>query len=356
MLNRAALFFLMFIGIDYSAYAHIKNQDVVRLEEDKERFDPAKVIVEHIIDSHEWHLWGEGYDIITVPLPVILWDNGLQVFMSSEFAHGENIVERSGNYYKIFQDKIYKTDASGFWDLDASGHPINEMPLDLSITKSVAMILLSVFVLCGVFFRIANSYKDHHMTWWLGKILEPLVLFVRDEVAIPNLGIKKYRRYLSFLLTVFFFILTNNLLGLLPGAPNVTGNISVTLVLAVITFLVVNFTANKFYWKHIFWMPGVPVGVRFLLAPIELAGIFIRPVTLCIRLFANMTAGHIVVLSFICLIFIFKSVFAAGLSIPFALLISLLEVLVAFLQAFIFTSLSALFIGMAVGDHEHEIH
>ncbi|XOD68064.1 MAG: F0F1 ATP synthase subunit A [Flavobacteriales bacterium Tduv] len=338
------------IGVSYFSYAQHESQNIVGLEQDKERFDPSKVIVEHISDSHEWHFWGEGNDAMVIPLPVILWDNVLQVFMSSEFVHGEKIVEKSGNYYKIFHDKIYKTDAFGSWDLNALGTPINEMPLDLSITKSVAMILLSVFVLFGIFFRMARSYKGHRMTWRLGKIIEPLILFVRDEVAIPNLGLKEYRRYFSFLLTVFFFILTNNLLSLFPGAPNVTGNISVTLVLAVITFLVVNFTAKKTYWKHIFWMPGVPIGVRFLLAPIELVGIFIRPVTLCIRLFANMTAGHIVILSFICLIFIFKSVFAAGFSVPFALFISLLEVLVAFLQAFIFTSLSALFIGMAVGD------
>ncbi|XCI75001.1 MAG: F0F1 ATP synthase subunit A [Flavobacteriales bacterium] len=322
---------------------------------DKERFDPAKVIIEHIIDSHEWHLWGDGDKAVTIPLPVILLDNGIQIFMSSEFAHGNKIVQRSGNFYKIFHDKIYKTNASGDWTVDALRNPINKQPLDFSITKSVVMILLSALLLCMIFFRMARSYKGYSMTWQLGKILEPLVLFVRNEVAIPNLGHERYKRYLPLLLTIFFFILINNLLGLLPSAPNVTGNISVTLVLATTTFLVVNLSANKAYWKHIFWMPGVPIPVRFLLAPIELIGVFIRPLTLCIRLFANMTAGHIVILSFICLIFMFKNIFTAGFSVPFALFISLLEVLVAFLQAFIFTALSALFIGIAVEDHEHEI-
>ncbi|XOD68363.1 MAG: F0F1 ATP synthase subunit A [Flavobacteriales bacterium AspAUS03] len=356
MPKRAILFSILLSLVYHWGYTQHESQDTEILGADKERFDPAKVIIEHISDSHEWYLWGDEDETVTIPLPVILWDDGLQIFMSSEFAHGKKVVQRSENFYKIYHDKIYKTNTSGDWSVDALGNPTNKKPLDFSMTKNVMVILLSALLLCVIFFHMAHSYKRHRMIWQLGKILEPLVLFVKDEVAIPNLGHKKYKYYLPLLLTIFFFILVNNLLGLLPGAPNVMGNMSVTLVLATITFLVVNFSTNKAYWKHIFWMPGIPVSVRFLLAPIELAGIFIRPLTLCIRLFANMTAGHIVILSFICLIFIFKSIFAAVFSIPFALFISLLEVLVAFLQAFIFTTLSALFIRMAVEDHEYEIH
>lgn len=357
MLKKENFLFFLIIIVNYFNYGQIKDQDIITIKKDKNYFNPSNVIINHIIDSHEWHICGDGDNSIVIPLPIILWDNGLQIFMSYEFNHGEKIVKKSGNYYRIFNDKIYKTDASGFLYLNNLGNPvIKKILLDFSITKNVIVIICSVIILFIIFFHMRKSYKNHYMTWKFGKIIEPLILFIRDEVAIPNLGIKKYRKYLPFLLTIFFFILINNLIGLLPTAPNVTGNISVTLALSIITFIVVNCNASKDYWKHIFWMPNVPIGVRFLLAPIEIAGIFIRPMTLCIRLFINMTAGHIVILSFISLIFIFKSIFAASFSIPFILFISMLELLVAFLQAFIFTTLSALFIGMAIKNHENKTH
>jgi F-type H+-transporting ATPase subunit a len=186
--------------------------------------------------------------------------------------------------------------------------------------------------------------------------MEPIVLFVRDEVAKPNIG-HKYARYMPFLLTIFFLILTNNFLGLIPffpGGANVSGNIAFTMTLAVFVFVIVNLNANKSYWEHIFWMPGMHWSMKVFLAPIELIGVFTKPISLMIRLFANITAGHILVLSLICLIFIFKTVFASVIAVPFAVFIGLIELLVAFLQAYIFTMLSAMYIGMATEEHHHE--
>lgn len=347
MKNKVIIFSHLLLTLSFLGY----SQRLETPPHEGKLLNPAEVILEHIRDAHEWHLWGSAEKSLSLPLPVVLWDEGWHIFSASRFEHGKKVVEDAGKYYRIVHEKIYKTNASGLLLQDASAHITNERPLDLSITKNVVATFLSVLILCSVFISISASYKDYLPSSLSARLLEPLILFVRDELAIPNIGAKKYRPYLPFLLTIFFFILVNNILGLLPAAPNVTGNISTTLVLASMTFIIVNLTAKKAYWKHIFWMPGVPVPVRFLLAPIEFAGVFIKPLTLCIRLFANMTAGHIIILSFICLIFIFKNIFAAGFAMPFALFISLLEVLVAFLQAFIFTALSALFIGIALEEH-----
>lgn len=187
----------------------------------------------------------------------------------------------------------------------------------------------------------------------LGRFLEPLVLFVRDEIAIPNIGEHKYKRYMSYLLTVFFFVWVINLLGLTPLGVNVTNNIAVTFALAMITYLITTFTGNKNYWKHIFWMPGVPVPMKIILAPIELLGTFIKPFSLMIRLYANITAGHVVLMSIIGLMFIFKNWIGSPLSFLLAFALSLLELLVAALQAYIFTMLSALYFGMAVEEDHH---
>ena len=187
----------------------------------------------------------------------------------------------------------------------------------------------------------------------LGRFLEPLVLFVRDEIAIPNIGEQKYKRYMSYLLTVFFFVWVINLLGLTPLGVNVTNNIAVTFALAMITYLITTFTGNKNYWKHIFWMPGVPVPMKIILAPIELLGTFIKPFSLMIRLYANITAGHVVLMSIIGLMFIFKNWIGSPLSFLLAFALSLLELLVAALQAYIFTMLSALYFGMAVEEDHH---
>jgi F-type H+-transporting ATPase subunit a len=184
-------------------------------------------------------------------------------------------------------------------------------------------------------------------------LLEPIILYVRDDIAIPNIGIKHYKRYMSYLLTIFFFVWIINLLGLTPLGVNVTNNIAVTLALALMTYFITTFSGNKDYWKHIFWMPGVPTLMKIILAPIELLGTIIKPFSLMIRLYANITAGHIVLMSIIGLMFIFKDWIGSPLSFGLAFALSLLELLVAALQAYIFTMLSALYFGSAVEEHDH---
>ncbi|MBO6211599.1 F-type H+-transporting ATPase subunit a [Algoriella xinjiangensis] len=338
----------------------VKSQEeAAKVKSGEATFNPVPVIMHHIADAHDWHLWGEGEKSVTIPLPVIFWDNnGLNVFMSSKFHHNEAVVESNGNYYINFHEKIYKTDAQGTIEahVDEKGavHLQNEKPLDFSITKNVASMLLSFVILILVFTAVASNYKKGNMVpKGIAGFIEPLIIFIRDEVAIPNIGEKKYAKFMPYLLTLFFFIWINNLLGLLPGAANVTGNIAVTFVLALIALIVVNFSGNKGYWGHMLWMPGVPVPVKLILAPIELVGIITKPFALMIRLFANITAGHIIIMSLISLIFIFQSAFMSAGSIPLALFIYCLELLVAALQAFVFTMLVSLFIGTAVAEHEH---
>src|SRR5690606_5347645 len=227
-------------------------------------------------------------------------------------------------------------------------------PWNFSITKNVAAMMLTVVLMLIFFFSLASFHKKNKVApKGFNNVLETLVLFVRDEIARPQIGEKKYMKFMPFLLTVFFFIWITNILGLLPGAANVTGNIAVTVSLGLFTLFLILVNGNKDYWNHIFWMPGIPTFVKPILAVVEVMGLFIKPIALMIRLFANITAGHIIILSLLALIFILESVGVAGISVPFALFITILELLVAFLQAFIFTMLSALFIGMAVEEHEH---
>ena len=332
-----------------------KAEEIAQVKAGEKTFNPVPTIMHHIGDAHEWHLWGEGDNSVSIPLPIILWDdNGLNVFMSSKFHHGEDIVESNGNHYVLYHEKVYKTDANGAISFDEAGHLANEKPLDFSITKNVASMLLSFVILILVFSAVASNYKKGNLVpKGIAGFIEPIIIFIRDEVAVPNIGEKKYAKYMPYLLTLFFFIWINNLLGLLPGAANVTGNIAVTFVLALIALIVINVSGNKEYWGHMLWMPGVPVPVKILLAPIELIGIITKPFALMIRLFANITAGHIIILSLISLIFIFQTEFMAGGSLPLALFIYCLELLVAVLQAFVFTMLVALFIGTATAEHEH---
>ena len=228
--------------------------------------------------------------------------------------------------------------------------------LDFSFTKNVTTILLIAFLLLFVFFRSAKKYKSNKdkAPSGIAAWTEPVILFVR-EIAQDNIGEKKYKKFVPFLLTVFFFILFCNLLGLLPflANPNVTGSISITLLLALFTFIVQLASAKKTFWMHIIAPPGVPWPLYFIIVPVEIAGIFIKPASLMIRLFANITAGHIIVVSLISIIFVNESIAWAGLSVPFTLFISILEILVAFLQAYIFTMLSALYFGMAVEEAHH---
>ncbi|QES92428.1 F0F1 ATP synthase subunit A [Empedobacter brevis] len=338
----------------------VKNQEeAAKVKSGESTFNPVPGIMHHIADAHDWHFFGEGEKSVSIPLPVILWDdNGLNVFMSSKFHHNEVVVESNGNYYINYHEKIYKTDAQGsvtpYVDEKGAIHLENAKPLDFSITKNVASMLLSFVILILVFSAVASNYKKGNMVpKGIAGFIEPIIIFVRDEVAIPNIGEKKYAKFMPYLLTLFFFIWINNLLGLLPGAANVTGNIAVTFVLAFIALIVINFSGNKGYWGHMLWMPGVPVPVKIILAPIELIGIITKPFALMIRLFANITAGHIIIMSLISLIFIFQTEAMAGGSIPLALFIYCLELLVAALQAFVFTMLVSLFIGTAVAEHEH---
>jgi F-type H+-transporting ATPase subunit a len=325
--------------------------------EEKE-FNPAELAMEHVLDAHEWHLADLNGHSYSIPLPVILWDNGLKVFMSSEFEHGHAVVEKGGSHYVIFHETIYKSNAAGDLNLDEEGHPTNAAPLDFSITKNVASMFISVLLLLVIFITAARGYRKGHVPKGIAGFVEPLVVFVRDDIARNNIGEEKYEKFLPYLLTVFFFIWINNLIGLLPippgGGANVTGNIAVTMVLAIFTFILTNVYGNKAYWKHILWMPGVPVAVKPLLAVVEFLGIFTKPFALMIRLFANITAGHIIILSLISLIFIFETAWASIASVPFVIFMSCIELLVALLQAYIFTLLSALFIGLAVQEHEHQ--
>ncbi|ALM49189.1 ATP synthase F0 subunit A [Flavobacterium psychrophilum] len=316
-------------------------------------------IQHHLQDTHDFTFFsdeaeGKHYGF---PLPVILVDNGLKVFSSSKFHHGEKVAEVDGNYYKQFHGKIYKTDVQGNLDLDTHGHPTdkNVKPFDLSITKNVVTMLFVAALMFFMFVGLAKSYKKGPLPTGFGRVLEPLIIFIREEVAIPNIGAKKYRKYMGFLLTVFFFIWILNLLGMTPLGVNVTGNISITVCLALFTYFITQFSANKDYWKHIFWMPDVPVPMKIILMPIEILGTLTKPFALLIRLFANITAGHVVIMSLIAMMFVGKNLAAdMPISIGLTLFISVIELLVAFLQAFIFTMLSSLFIGMAVQDHHHE--
>lgn len=314
----------------------------------------------HVLDSHDFTFFsdeetGKHYGF---PLPVIIFDNGLQVFSSSKFHHGEAVAESNGNFYKInhHDGKIYKTDASGtITEDEKTGFPTNVRPLDFSITKTVLSIMIAALLMFLLFSGLAKSYgKNGGIAKGAGRIFEPVVLYIRDEIAIPNIGEKHYKRYMSYLLTIFFFILFLNLFGLTPLGINATGNFTITFSLAILTFLITNLTANKNYWGHIFWMPGVPKPMRIVLAPIELLGVFIKPFSLMIRLYANMIAGHVVLMSIIGLMFIFKSWIGSTLSFGLSFVLSILEILVAFLQAYIFTMLSALYFGSAVEEHHHE--
>mgnify|MGYP006189209915 FL=1 len=335
--------------------ANVVAHEGVESQDPKAKVDAF--IEHHLQDSYDFTLFsdekeGKHYGF---PLLVILFDNGLQMFSSAAFHHGETIANVEGNYYRLYHGKVYKTDAKGTISYDEHHHPTNEKPLDFSITKNVVSMLFTSVLLLLMFVGLAKSYQKGPIPTGFGRILEPLIIFIRDEIAIPNIGEKKYRRFMGYLLTVFFFIWLLNLLGMTPLGINVTGNIAITVCLALFTYFITQFSANKDYWKHIFWMPGVPVPMKIILAPIEVLGTLTKPFALLIRLFANITAGHVVIMSLIAMIFVGKNIYAdLPISLGLTLFISVIEVLVAFLQAFIFTMLSSLFIGMAVQDHHHD--
>ena len=332
-----------------------------KVEKSKIKEEVKAFAKHHVLDSHDMTFFsdekeGKHYGF---PLPIILWDKGVHFFSSSKFEHGEAVAESKGNFYKInhHDGKIYKVDGANgtITEDEKTHHPTNVRPLDFSITKSVLFIMITALIMFFLFSSLAKSYvKNGGIAKGVGRIFEPLVMYVRDEIAIPNIGEKHYKKYMSYLLSIFFFILFLNIFGLTPLGVNVTGNLTITFSLALLTFLITNLTANKNYWGHIFWMPGVPKLMRIVLAPIELLGVLIKPFSLMIRLYANIFAGHIVLMSLIGLIFIFKSWIGSPLSFGLSFVLSILEILVAFLQAYIFTMLSALYFGSAVEEHHHD--
>ncbi|OYX28399.1 MAG: ATP synthase F0 subunit A [Flavobacteriales bacterium 32-35-8] len=360
----ALLVLVLFSG---SIYANTSNENEGQVDTKKEVED---YILHHIQDSHDFSLFSYTNDEgerkhVGFPLPIVIWTSqGLVSFMSSEFHHNDDghvIVEKNGLKFAKIHGKIYELEANASSvNFDEEHHAVNaHKVLDFSITKSVVGVLLVGILMFFAFTSLAKQYKKKAIPTGFGRVLEPLVLYVRDEIARPNIGEKHYRKFTGYLLTVFFFIWVLNLLGLTPMGFNVTGQLAVTACLAIFTLIIYTVSGNKDYWTHILWMPGVPVLIRPVLAIIELAGaLLIKPFSLLVRLFANISAGHIVVMSLIAIMFTLKESLgiagATGLSLVLSFFITLIEVLVAFLQAYIFTMLSALFIGMAVAEHEHE--
>ncbi|MEJ1239133.1 F0F1 ATP synthase subunit A [Chryseolinea sp. T2] len=330
------VFFLTFSG----AFAAPQEGHETNTAEEHEAFDP-NIIIHHVMDDHVWHLWDHGG---TIFLPVIVYSQqgGLDVFSSR-------------NFYDEHHNKV----PYNGYVLDEHEHiTLNgQSVLDISITKNVAMLLINATLLVLVFAAVAKGYQNNRGKAPKGvqSFMEPIIVFVRDEIVKPNIG-KNYEKFMPYMLTLFFFVLFGNLLGLLPGAGNLTGNIAVTLTLAVLTFIITNVKGNKEYWKHIFWTPGVPLPLRIFILPVEIVGIFTKPFSLTVRLFVAITAGHIVLLSLISLTFIFKSIFVGFASSAIVLFISLIELLVAGIQAYVFTLFSSLYIGMATAEHEHEEH
>lgn len=341
------------------------------------KFDAGEMIMHHVTDAHDIHLMDIGGHPISVPLPIILYsaDDGLSVFMSSAFHHGH----AAKNRYILNHEHIYRLGENNPYAESEEIHTEEALSLgyseeslagifsgasgsfiDLSITKTTFGILLTVLIMFFVFMSIAKSYKrsPNEAPKGMQSLMEPIILFVRDEIAKPSVG-PRYEKFLPYLLTIFFFIWTANMLGLIPfvGGFNVTGNIAVTLVLALFTFVITNVSGNKYYWKHLL-APDIPLWLYPLMIPIEIMGVFIKPIVLCARLFANITAGHIIILAFMSLIFIFANQYGTGagfgvsiVSLAFSIFMNIMEILVAFLQAYVFTLLSALYFGAAVEEH-----
>ena len=366
--------FLLIFSLPVASQAQGEHHDQPAHETPKDdKFNAADVIFGHVLNGHEFHFMDiKGEDgkehAITIPLPIIIYSpqNGLTAFMSSKFEHGH--AEHKG-YMLLTKQNIEHLglDPTKYRPEDIVAVKDGKVDesievYDLSMTRNVVQMLIALIIFTIIMLRIAKRYKSGVGVTSAPKgsqsLLEPVINFVNDQVAKPNLG-RKSDKYLPFLLTIFFFILINNIFGLIPGSANVTGNIAFTLVLGVIAFIVIMFSANKHYWLHIFNPPGVPFGVKLILVPVEFLGIFIKPFALIIRLFANMVAGHIIIICLISLIFIFGELTAVAgwgaspLAIAFTIFIYMIEVLVAFLQAFIFTMLTAVFIGQAVEEHHH---
>ena len=316
-------------------------------EEGKE--DPTGFIMHHIKDSHEWHFVTIGHSHITLALPVVTYssDRGLEFYNSSDFQnHDTHKFGKDYAHNGIFID-----------DHDHLGRVDGGSILDFSITKNVVMLFLVIAFVLYITLSSARHYQKNGAVAPKGvaSFVEPIVIFVRDEIAHKSIG-PKYKKFVPYLLTLFFFIWSGNLLGLLPGAANLTGNIAVTFTLAIITFVIVNVNGNKGYWKHVFATPGVPAALLPIMVLVEFIGLFTKPFALMVRLFVAITAGHIVILSFIALVLIFESYSIGILSTIMVTLINVIELLVATIQAYVFTLFSAMYIGSAVAEHHHDDH
>jgi len=370
--------FCLLFSVSVFAQGQLPETEPDIKKEEKKGFDANEVIFGHVLDAHEFHFFsyegsdGEEHEAV-IPLPVLLYSpqRGFSAFMFSAFHHGEATHD---GYKLITAHTIKEEDLEGQYNegqivpVDANGNIDTAAKVyDFSLTRNVVQMIIALALLVWIMVSIAGKYKRGLGVTSAPKgsqgLIEPVIIFVTDELAKPCLGEKKYKKYLPYLLTVFFFILINNLVGLIPGTANVTGNIAFTLVLAIISFVVIMFSTNKHYWGHIFWPPGVPLGVKFILIPVEMLGVLIKPIALMIRLFANMIAGHILIICLVSLIFIFAGLNAAAgwgaspLSIAFTIFIYFIEILVAFLQAYIFTNLTAVFIGQAFeGSHDDVDH
>ena len=333
------------LSILLSAFTLIFSQVSVAGGDDD---DKTGFIMHHVKDSHEWHFATFGNTHITLPLPVIIYspDRGLEFYMSTQFqnpvTHAFGRDYAHNGYYIDEHDHLKAIDE-------------NRTFIELSITKNVAMLFIVLAIVLWIILSAASHYKKHpgQAPKGAASFIEPIVVFVRDEIALPNIGHHKYKKFTPYLLTIFFFIWFGNLLGLFPGAANLTGNIAVTATLAMFTFFVTNINGNKDYWKHVVATPGVPAPLLLIIVPVEIIGLFTKPFALMVRLFVAITAGHIVILSFIGLIFVFES-YAVGLaSTVMVVFINMIELLVATIQAYVFTLFSAMYIGQAVAEHEH---
>ena len=346
-------------------------QSLKAAQSEEEGFNAGPFIIEHVIDSYGWHICGDGDKSVTISLPIILFDDGLQVFSSSHLHHGEAAYngyamgwgENKGSIVKLQDDYTGHLEEGQEYAVD------HVCKFNISITKNVCALFLSLALIIWIFLSVAKQYKRHpnEAPRGLQGLIEPVVVFLQDEVINPSLG-DKAAKYTPYLLTLFFFILLNNLMGIIPifpGGANLTGNIAVTGILALFTFFITQFSGNKEYWKDIVNTPGVPWWLKIplpIMPFVEFIGIFTKPFVLMVRLFANITAGHIIILGFISLIFIFGQMtpvlgFAVSpVSVLFYIFMGCLELLVAFIQAFVFTLLSAIYIGMACGNEKHEEH
>ena len=354
------LCFAVFVTGQLHASDHLTNADTLSRTEqaqNKEGFNTGDFIFSHIQDNYGWHIFTYNHHHVSIPLPVILYskNKGWVTFWSNKLAHNHSYKGFTIAEEGAFKNKIVEINDQG---------EFVARPFDISITKNVLAIIISCIILVLVFVSIAKAYqrKPNQPPKGLQSLMEPVILFIRDDIAKDSIGEKYYERFTPALLTIFFFILLNNLLGLVPlfpGGANVTGNITVTMALALVTFIITTFTGNKNYWTHIFNAPGIPWWLKVplpLIPIIELFGVIIKPFVLMIRLFANITAGHIIVLGFFSLIFIFGNISeviglaVSPVSVIFTVFMSFLELLVAFIQAYVFTVLSAIYFGMAVAE------